>query len=73
MENGYILSLEKITEILSDRKYNLAEIARLAGLSYTQVWKAVKNKSNPPYNVVKTLSDYLQKTAGGIAGGINDE
>ncbi len=55
-----MLSLEEIREKLKDR--NLREISRRTGIGYGYL-AAIANgtRSNPSYQVLKPLCDYLEK------------
>jgi DNA invertase Pin-like site-specific DNA recombinase len=60
----YMLDLKQIITILQDR--NLSEVCRRTGLNYITVWR-ISNEgkiTNPNYETVKKLSDYLEKKPG---------
>lgn len=58
----YMLDLEQIITILQDR--NLSEVCRRTGLNYITVWRISSEGkiTNPNYETVKKLSDYLEET-----------
>lgn len=60
-----MLTIEVIRYQLEDR--NLKEVSRNAGLTYSQVYHIVSGRTDPPYSVVKRLSDYLEGRANVIA------
>lgn len=53
-----MLTLPEIKERLSDR--NLMEVSRRSGISYQCVYNLMKDRTDPKYNTVKALSDYLK-------------
>jgi DNA-directed RNA polymerase specialized sigma54-like protein len=54
-----MMTLEQVQKKLAIM--NLSAVARETGLEYMQVWKLVNDKyASTPYDVVKTLSDYLE-------------
>lgn len=55
-----MLTLEEIREKLNDR--NLAKVSRATGVGYNNLHGIANGtKNNPSYNVIKKLSDYLEK------------
>jgi hypothetical protein len=59
MADAPILSLEKIRELLKDRR--LYVVARGAGLSYPTVRSIALGERDAAYSTVKKLSDYFGK------------
>ena len=56
-----MLTLEKITELLKDRK--LKEVSRKCGVGYVTVWRIANNcAGNVSYETVTKLSEYLEKS-----------
>lgn len=54
-----VLDLEQIREKLRDR--NLKEVSRQTGVGYNNLHGvATGSRNNPTYNVIKTISDYLE-------------
>ena len=54
-----MLTLEQIKEIL--KPYNLRAVAKEASIDYNVLWRAIRMNKPVKYEVVKTLSDYLQR------------
>lgn len=53
-----ILSLVEIRQLLKDR--NLKAMAFILGMSYMTLWRiATGNETNPRYETVRKISDYL--------------
>ena len=62
-----MLKLEQVQAMLADRKPTA--VARATGLSYDTVWRVQNgNMKAVSYDVVKRLSDYLEKNATKIGG-----
>jgi hypothetical protein len=56
----FMLTLEKISELLKDRK--LKEVSRKCGVGYVTVWRIANNcAGNVSYETVSKLSEYLEK------------
>ena len=56
-----MLSLEEIAEALRKDR-NLKEVSRRTGISYGTIWHLAKGlQTNPSYETVKALSDYLEQ------------
>ena len=54
-----MMTLEQVKEALQDRK--LTQVAERTGLAYQTVWRVSAGKGERvSYDVVKTLSDYLE-------------
>jgi len=54
-----MLTLDDIRLALTDR--NLSEVSRASGVHYNVVYRAATDRtSNPTYETVKALSDYLE-------------
>lgn len=54
-----MLTLEVIKEKLSDRK--LSVVSEKSGVNYLALCNLYNGKSNPTYETVKKLSDYLER------------
>lgn len=54
-----MLTLDEIKQRL--KPYNLRAIAEETGISYPILWRAIRKNKPVKYDVVKTLSDYLQR------------
>jgi len=51
--------MKPLTEILAERKTRWAEIAKMAGVSYTTIWRIAKGKSDP----LKSTHDRIRTAA----------
>ena len=54
-----MLTLEQIKETL--KPYNLRAVAKETSIEYNVLWRAIRKDKPVKYEVVKQLSDYLQK------------
>lgn len=54
-----MLTLEQILEKLEDR--NLTKVAEKTGIHSNVLYRLTKDKSQPKYETIKKLSDYLEK------------
>ena len=60
LEVNKVLNLDEIRERLKDR--NLKEVSRQTGLGYNNLHGiATGSRNNPSYNVLRAISDYLEK------------
>lgn len=53
-----MLTLEQVREQLTDR--NLKAVAEKAGVHYNAVYRFMNGQSNPSYETVRKLCDYLE-------------
>jgi hypothetical protein len=54
-----MLSLDEIKQRL--KPYNLRALSTEVGIEYNMLWRAIRKEKPVKYEVVKQLSDYLQK------------
>lgn len=63
MSTDRIITIEEVRKILKDRR--LIIVAKETGLSYPTIKAIFDGKTNPKYETVKLLSDYLTGVSNG--------
>jgi len=53
-----MLTLDQIKEKMKDRRVRV--VAKETGMNHQTIYNALKDGSNPEYETVKALSDYLE-------------
>lgn len=53
-----MLNLQEIKERMQDR--NVAAVARIVGINKATLYRILSNESQPTYETVRLLSDYLE-------------
>lgn len=57
-----MLTIEQIKELLVDA--NLRRVAELSGVHEATIYRFMRENTNPSYQTVKALSDYLEDKIG---------
>jgi predicted transcriptional regulator len=59
-----MLRLNEIQKIFENRRWNLAQVSREAGIPYGSLYACLKKDISPRYHLVEKLSDYLESRNG---------
>lgn len=61
-----ILDIDTIRRLMSDRK--ISQVARQTGIHQNTLYRVLGGKTNPSYNTLRALSEYLAATPEEILG-----
>ena len=62
MENSYILSLNRMREMLADR--NISSVSRNTGINRVTLSQIMNGTTDPKYSTMERLSNYLEEKHG---------
>jgi len=56
-----ILRLSEIRKLVDKKIINMKFLSRETGISYNNIWTALKRNKNPSYTVIEKISDCIDK------------